>query len=239
MKKLGVIGGLGPMATAYYLQLVIEMTDAHCDQEHINMIIYNQPDTPDRTEYILGLSNEDPTLPIIKAGKELAEGGVDCIAIPCITAHYFHHHLEQAIGRPIIHLVKETVHYLQDCGIVKVGIMATDGTIATGLFQKELKSHHMEAIVPTPVNQKKVMHLIYENVKSGLPADMKLFYEVVDQLRSSGAQIIVLGCTELSLIKKTHDIGKGFLDTMEVLAMKAVCCCEAPLKQEYRRLITE
>ena len=238
MRKLGVIGGLGPMATAYYLQLVIQMTDARCDQEHIDMIIYNRPGIPDRTKYILGLSDMNPTIPIIETGKVLVEQGVECIAIPCITAHYFHNQLEAAIGRPIIHLIKETVSHLRIYGVETVGIMATDGTIASCLFQRELELQGLKTVVPTAVNQKRVMHLIYENVKAGHPIEMRLFFEVVGQLRNSGAQVIVLGCTELSLIKQTYDMGPGFLDAMEVLAMQSIRCCEAPLKQEYHCLIT-
>ena len=88
-KTLGVIGGLGPMATAYYMELVIQMTDASCDQEHLNMIISSRPGTPDRTRYILGLSDENPAPVMIDAGRWLVAEGAEILAIPCITAHYF------------------------------------------------------------------------------------------------------------------------------------------------------
>ena len=93
--RLGIIGGLGPMATAYFMELLINMTDAKCDQDHLEMIIYNCPSIPDRTAYILGKSNANPVVPIIKIGKKLKEQNVDCISIPCITAHYFHDEIEE------------------------------------------------------------------------------------------------------------------------------------------------
>ena len=93
--SLGIIGGLGPMATAYFMELLINMTDAKCDQDHLEMIIYNCPSIPDRTAYILGKSNANPVVPIIKIGKKLKEQNVDCISIPCITAHYFHDEIEE------------------------------------------------------------------------------------------------------------------------------------------------
>ena len=94
-KTLGVIGGLGPMATAYYMELVIQMTDASCDQEHLNMIISSRPGTPDRTRYILGLSDENPAPVMIDAGRWLVAEGAEILAIPCITAHYFQKQLEE------------------------------------------------------------------------------------------------------------------------------------------------
>ena len=96
--RLGIIGGLGPMATAYFMELLINMTDAKCDQDHLEMIIYNCPSIPDRTAYILGKSNANPVVPIIKIGKKLKEQNVDCISIPCITAHYFHDEIEEKTG---------------------------------------------------------------------------------------------------------------------------------------------
>jgi aspartate racemase len=238
MKTLGVIGGLGPMATAYFMELVIRMTDAACDQEHLPMIIYNRPDTPDRTRYILGLSNENPQNLMVETGRALVRQGADRLVIPCITAHYFHPYLELQIGKPVLNLIEETAAHLKKFGLHTIGIMATDGTIRSGLFQKELERQGMQAVIPTEKSQRKVMHLIYENVKAGKPVEFSLFREAEEELRLAGAQVIVLGCTELSMIKKEFPIGPGFLDAMEVLAMRAIEECEAPLKEEYRCLVT-
>lgn len=238
MKTLGVIGGLGPMATAYFLELVTKMTDASCDQEHLKAIIWSRPDTPDRTRYILGLSDEDPRGPIVESGKSLVSLGAECLAIPCITAHYFHDEIEDLIGRPVINLPGEVVRHLKEHGWNRIGIMATDGTIQSGLFQHALEEQGMKAIVPKPESQKKVMHIIYEDVKANKPIEMNLFREVVSELRGRGAEVIVLGCTELSLVKQGRDLGLGILDAMEVLAKTAIERCEAPLKKEYHCLIT-
>ena len=101
-KTLGVIGGLGPMATAYYMELVIQMTDASCDQEHLNMIISSRPGTPDRTRYILGLSDENPAPVMIDAGRWLVAEGAEILAIPCITAHYFQKQLEEEDRKSVV-----------------------------------------------------------------------------------------------------------------------------------------
>lgn len=235
--SLGVIGGLGPMATAYFMQLVIDMTKAERDQEHLEMIIYNCPTIPDRTAYILGQSEESPLPKIIELGKRLKEQEVSCIAIPCITAHYFHQEIEEAVQIPVIHGIRETALLLKEKNIEKVGIMATDGTIQSRIFQEELETLGMKAIVPREDMQKRVMSLIYEDIKKGKKPDLNSFFAVKDYfIKEEGAQAIVLGCTELSVIKRDYELGDGICDAMEVLVKKAISMCGKELHPKYREL---
>ncbi|MCM1326242.1 MAG: amino acid racemase [Bacteroidales bacterium] len=238
MKKLGVIGGLGPMATAYFLQLVIQMSDAKTDQEHIETIIHSRPQIPDRTRYILGLSGDNPMPLMVQTGKGLVGQGAEVIAIPCITAHFFQKQLEKEIGVPIVNAIEETALQLEAAGIDKAGILATDGTIQSGLFQETLEKHEIRCILPDEKGQKQVMRLIYEDIKSGNPIELSLFKEVSGQLFRKGAQAVLLACTELSLIKRDYGVGAGFLDVMEVLARKSVLSC-GRLKKEYEQLVTK
>ncbi len=238
MKKLGIIGGLGPMATAYFLQLIVEMTDAGNDQEHIEVLLHSRPQTPDRTNFILGRSKEDPKPYLMEMGMSLAAQGAEVLAIPCITAHYFQKELEKEIKCPIIHAIEETALYLKTEQISQVGIMATDGTIESGLFQTILEQYGIKCILPEQKMQKNVMHLIYKNVKAGKTIEMERFHETASALFKNGAEVILLGCTELSMIKRDYPIEKGFLDVMEVLARKAVLSC-GTLKPEFEHLITK
>ena len=146
MKKLGVIGGLGPMATAYFMELVIEMTDADEDQKHIEMLIHNCPSIPDRTRYILGLSPENPLEPMVAVGRKLAENGAEVIAIPCVTSGCFYEELTAGIPVPVISTIEETASYLQKEHISEIGLMATDGTIESRVFQDALEKKN---IVPS------------------------------------------------------------------------------------------
>lgn len=236
---LGVIGGLGPMATARFMEMVIEMTDASCDQEHLEMIIYNCPRIPDRTAYILGRSAENPAVQMIKIGRSLAEQGASCIAIPCITAHYFHEELSEGIEIPILNAITGTGEELIKAGVGCVGIMATEGTVKSRLFQDRLEDMGLCVNLPDDVHQKYITDVIYKNIKSGQPADMERFSEAAEYIRRQGAEVLILGCTELSLIKKDHDLGSGYLDAMEVLAQRAVTACRARLKKVYENLITQ
>lgn len=215
------------------------MTDARIDQEHIEMLIFCKPSIPDRTDYILGKSKDNPVEAMIQIGRLLSEMGADHIAIPCITAHYFHEELAKGMKAPIIHIIKETAEYLCKLGIHRAGIMATEGTIHSQLFQEELQACNIQVIIPSMQRQKDVTHLIYDNVKASLPVEFERFEAVSEELRKAGAEIIILGCTELSLIKRDYEIGPGYIDAMEVLAMRSIQLCEAKLKDEYTSLITK
>lgn len=225
------------MATAYFLQLIIEMTDADIDQKHIEMLVHMRPQIPDRTNYILGRSEENPMPMLLDTGKGLVAQGAEVIAIPCITAHYFQEELDRELDCTIIHAIRETAEYLKAEQVAKVGIMATAGTIQSGLFQKVCDNYGIQCVVPGKAGQDKVMHIIYDDVKAGRPIEMNLVEEVSKELFDSGAQVILLGCTELSMIKRDCEIGKGYLDVMEVLSRASVKLC-GTLKPEYEHLIT-
>lgn len=123
-------------------------------------------------------------------------------------------------------------------GIKRAGIAATDGTISTNLFQKELEAEGIDYVLPSDINQKYIMDLIYKNIKAGLPPELAKFKSVSEELRENGAEVIILGCTELSLIKRDYEIGGGYLDAMEVLARSSILSCHGSLKKEYEDLIT-
>ena len=231
-KILGVIGGLGPIATAHFMELVINMTDVQTDQEHLPMIVYNMPFVPDRTAYILDNTKENPLPTMLEIGQALHRQGASCVAIPCMTAHYFYGELESGIPVPLVNGVAQTVAHLKANGIKKVGIMATDGTVRSGIFHRELLAQGLEPIVPGEAAQADVMHLIFNNVKAGKPAEMNRFFTAAEDLRQQGAEAIILGCTELSLIKRDEAIGPGFIDAMEVLARESLRTCGKPVKQE-------
>lgn len=237
MKKLGVIGGLGPMATAYFFQLVTQMSQAETDQEHIETIIYSKPTIPDRTKYILNRNEKNPVEDIIEVGNVLKASGAEVIAIPCITAHFFHNEIENALELPIIHAIEETAFYLKSRNITKIGIMATDGTIQSELFQKTFQDSGLQSVLPDEENQKKVMSIIYDNVKAGKTVDMDNFKEISTYLFEQGAQVIVLGCTELSVVKRDYKLPAGYLDVLDVLAQSAVKKCGI-IREEYIELIT-
>ncbi|MDD7402648.1 MAG: amino acid racemase [Butyribacter sp.] len=237
MKTIGVIGGLGPMATVYYLELITKMTDAASDQEHPRIVLKSTPDTPDRTSYIIGESDENPLPFLIDAGKELLRMGADFITVPCVTAQYFYKELTEALGAPVISLCGNIAEDIYRKGIKKVGILATSGTIKSRVMEKSFQEKGIDCVVPDEQLQQDVMKIIYGQIKKGEPVDLELFLKIGDALSQQGAEKLILGCTELSLIKKLHPLDERFVDVLEVLAQKAVLFSGAPLKKEYLDVI--
>lgn len=238
MKKLGIIGGLGPMATTYFLYLLTRMSKAENDQEHMEILMHSKPSIPDRTKFILGQSRENPVYEMIDIGRELKNTGAEIIAIPCITAHYFHSELEEEIGIRVLHAVRETAEYLKDAGVEQVGILATDGTVQSKLFPDVFSKYGITTVNPCEKSQQKIMELIYRQIKSGEKGNLNEFIQVGEELFAEGAQVNLLGCTELSLLKRDYSLPAGYLDVMEVLSRSAVREC-GKFDTRYEHLITK
>lgn len=224
-KILGILGGLGPMATAYFYELVIAHTKAEKDQDHIDMVISSKATTPDRTAYIVGKSKEDPFVVMEAEARRLVTFGAEVIAIPCNTAHYFYQRLNEVIPVPILNMVGDTVGRVKQMGSKKVGILATDGTIQAETYQLECERQHLACAVPSPAAQSAVMRVIYEDIKAGKAPDMDLFNIAANELFAAGCSHIILGCTELSLLKKAGLLDACYVDSMEVLAEAAITAC--------------
>lgn len=232
-KTVGVLGGLGPMATVYFYDMVVEMTDAHKDQEHVDMIIMNRATTPDRTDYIIGKSSENPLEYIAKDAKRLEDAGVDFLVLTCNTAHYFYREISEYIGIPMLNMIEETVEHAIKNGHKKIGILATTGNIKMSLYQDMCKEKGVDYYVPNDEIQSKVMKIIYDDVKSGKKADMEDFNSVVESLIINGCDCAILGCTELSIIKKDESLPNDFfVDSSEVLAMNTIVKSGRKLKRE-------
>lgn len=234
-QAVGVIGGVGPMATVYYMQRVIEMTKAGCDQEHINMLVFNDCDIPDRTAFITEKSPDNPLPVMVEDAKRLEAAGCEFVVIPCNTAHYFYDELEQAVEIPVVNIVEETIRYakarVQDLSCV--GIMATTGTIVTGTYQKYAERAGLSFAVPDEDEQDLLMQIIYDGVKAGKPVPRADFDRVANHLRAKGAQCLILGCTELSVLKRDLPINDpNVLDSIDVLASETVRRSGKPFTDE-------
>ena len=228
MKKhiLGVLGGLGPMSTFYFCELVTSHTKAQKDADHIDMFISSRASTPDRTAYILGKCKENP-LPVMKEeASKLVSCGADLIVIPCNTAHYFYDGLAADCPVPILNIMSETVDFMKQMGVRHCGLLATDGTVQSGAYHRLCEASGIQCTVPNPADQARLMSLIYESVKQSKPADLSVMREISDSLRDLGCECLVLGCTELSLLRQAGLDELDYLDSLEVLAYKTILACE-------------
>lgn len=232
-KTVGVMGGLGPMATVYFFDMVVRLTDATIDQDHIDMIIANRATTPDRTDYIIGNSSENPVDILIKDAKKLEQYGTDFLVITCNTAHYFYEKISNSVNIPVINIVEETVKYAKEKGHKKLGILATTGNVQTKLYQNMCEKYDIDYEVLDELKQKIVMDIIYKDIKSGKSADMNKFNIVIDYLKESNCDGAILGCTELSILKNDNNLDDEFyIDSLEVLARKTINACEKKSKKK-------
>lgn len=207
---LGIIGGLGPLASSYLYEMITKKTNAKKDQDHLNIILLSHPSIPDRTKYILKESTDSPLPFLIEDAKILEKLGVKMISIPCNTSCYFHEKLKKEINIPISNLVKNTVKYLKEKNIKNVAILATEGTIKSKLYQKELEKENISYITP---NIDKVMEIIYDYIKAGKEVTNELFNECIKNIKTDA---FILGCTELSLLKSELNLTDKFIDPLEI-----------------------
>lgn len=226
MTLLGVLGGLGPMSTVYFCELLTAHTEALTDADHIDMLISSRASTPDRTAFILGRSKDDPLPVMLTEARRLQNAGATLLVIPCNTAHYFYEGLQRGCKLPILNIIEETVLHLHRNGVKKFGLLATEGTVRTGSYDRICKRFGMECVTPNLEHQALITAAIYDSVKQNKPVDRAAFLSVADKLQALGCERLVLGCTELSLLKKEFGLSNDlFIDSLEVLAYKTILAC--------------
>ncbi len=231
------------MATVYFMDLIISMTEADKDQDHINMLVSNHATIPDRTEFILGRSQESPAQTMTEDAMMLEGSGCRFLVIPCNTAHNFYAQIDAAVGIPVLNIIQETIALARSRGagrsvdVRNLGIMATEGTVLSDIYGRYCRPEGMKALYPDPEYQKKVNHIIYDRIKAGLPASKEEMMEVIEHLRGKGADAIVMGCTELSVAYKDMDLGReneDLVDSLVALAGATIEKCGKTIRQETK-----
>ncbi|MBO4414173.1 MAG: aspartate/glutamate racemase family protein [Clostridia bacterium] len=225
-KTLGILGGLGPMATVYFYELLVRHTSAGRDQDHIDVIISGRATTPDRTAFILGRSGDDPLPVMAEELLRLENAGADIVVMPCNTAHYFYDELARRARVPMLDIIHETLARCASLGMKRIGLLATEGTVRSGSYQKRAEPLGLEIAVPPESDQSVISEQIYGRIKKNLAPDAGAVISAAEKLRRSGCDTVVLGCTELSLMRKDALSGDTrFTDSMEALARAAILAC--------------
>ncbi|WP_106768621.1 aspartate/glutamate racemase family protein [Paenibacillus faecalis] len=224
-KKLGIIGGMGPKATSVFFERIIENTAAERDQDHIDILILNHATLPDRTEVILEERHEWFLNAVANDLKLLEQAGVANIAIPCNTSHYFYEDMQQMTSVNIINMVDETVqelHRRYGDGS-KIALLATNGTISSGIYHDSCEKYGMKLYEPAPSLQNKVMDIIYNDVKGQNNVDPGKLEALIHQLvYEEHCHCVILACTELSCIELSAFYKECSIDAMEVLVNRSI-----------------
>jgi aspartate racemase len=221
-KTLGIIGGMGPAATCDLMEKIIALTTASCDQEHLHILTDVNTNIPDRTAAILH-GGADPLPELIRSGQRLETAGAEFLIMPCNTAHYFYDGLAAQVGVPILHMPRLTAAVLQRAGVKKAAVLATDGTIQSGIYGKALEELGIEPLYPTSPHQAEIMRLIYDGVKARRISLTDIpVRDIMDELQQRGAEKFLLACTELPIAFAELGISENCLDPTRVLAWESV-----------------
>ncbi len=222
MKTIGIIGGMGPMATVDLMKKVILATDAREDQDHIPILVDNNTNIPDRTAAILG-KGESPLPELMKSAERLTNGGADFLIMGCNTAHYFLLLMLPHLRIPVINMIEETAKFCAKEGYRKVGLLASAGTCKSGIYQSALAHEGVEVVQPQGEAEEAVHGMIYDGVKAGdMSYDTTAVRMALKKMADEGCEAFVLGCTEVPVAVEMYHLEGNFIDATEVLAEKAV-----------------
>ncbi len=223
---IGIIGGMGPMATLDLFQKILINTKAKCDQEHIHVIIDNNTEIPDRSAYIL-YQGKNPEPEIFNSACRLIDAGANILIMPCNTAHYFYNSIKSKLNQKyknnyiFLNMIEETAKAIKLEGWKKAYLLATKGTFESKIYDYFLMEYDIELLTPSPANRNIIMKAIY-NYKEGVSNYYKEgMQNIINDAKDQGASKIILGCTELPLIFKELDLLYDTIDPAEILAKSA------------------
>jgi aspartate racemase len=226
-KVIGILGGMGPEATLQLFQKILENTAASQDQDHCRTLIDNNPKIPERLPAILG-TGESPVPMMVRSGLALERAGADFILIPCVSAHFFIRDLQSRLGLPIISMIDETVALIerQQPKMGKVGILAAQGSIRARLFQDHLLDAGIEPLISVGQDLQRVQADIFRIKDTGGRHDRRFLkkeiLEVAHRLVERGAEGMIVGCTELSLVIAGDDLSVPVFDALTILARAGI-----------------
>lgn len=222
---LGVLGGMGPLASAQFMLRLTLLTPADRDQDHIPAVLWSDPRVPDRTAARLD-GGEDPLPHLLRGIAGLEAAGCGAIAIPCNTAHGWFAQMQAATRLPILHIVHAAVAELRAQGIAggQVGVMGTAGTLAMGLYQEQLAASGYGCLQPSPEEMVRQVSPAIALVKANRVAEAHgPLVEVAAALVRRGARAVVLGCTEIPLgVAAGPRPAFPVVDTIDALARAAI-----------------
>lgn len=227
---IGIIGGMGPLATCDLMNKIIRFTDAKTDQQHIRICVDCNTNIPDRTEAILH-HGKNPVPELVKSALRLEEMGAQLLVMSCNTAHYFYDDVMPYVDVPFMNMIEETAKYLKEHNVDTAAVFATDGTRDSGVYERVLSRAGIRVVYPSEENQKLLMSLIYDYVKAGREiTDRAQVQKLVDEARALGAQKMILGCTELPIAFEQVNLHQDTVDPTTILAQHAVQAVGAKVK---------
>lgn len=222
---VGVLGGMGPAATADFYDKLVRATPATRDQHHLRVVVWSDPTVPDRSAAIVG-DGPDPTPWLLRGARVLTGAGAGLIAVPCNTAHAFLATVEEQIGVPMVHMIDQTVRVVVERAPRprRVGLLATTGTVRAGLYQDWFTRAGVDVVLPTSNEQEDLVACAIQTVKAGRRGRevTGLLADAGQRLARRGAQVLISACTEIPLVFDERHTSLPVIDPTWVLARAVV-----------------
>ena len=222
-KRIGILGGMGPEATALLMMRVIQLTPAEDDSDHVPLIIDNNTQVPSRIKALIENNGADPGPVLQQMAKQLELNGAQALAMPCNTAHYYAGRIEDGVQIPLLKMLELTAQQVAD-HLVKpkvVGVLGSPAVQKLGLFDNVLTRRNISVIYPQ--NQTLILNAI-RAIKSDSQVDQarRIFQQACHELSENGADILLVGCSEFSIISDAIPEPLNYIDTIDVLAQAVV-----------------
>lgn len=225
---LGVLGGMGPLATVDFLRKLVQETGGVTDQQHIPTVTWSVPQIPDRSNHIIN-GTESPFPELRRGVLALQSMGASVIAIPCNTAHFWHWRLTESTGVEILHIADAVIDQLNQIITSKederiVGVLGTTGTITSEIYQQKLSEADWNVVVPNHKDQQSLMTGISLAKSGKTKIAREIFQQNINSLKDQGAKAVILGCTELPAVL---DTSAELIDSNLALAKRCIKWFEA------------
>jgi aspartate racemase len=224
-KVVGIIGGMGPEATVDMMSRVIRATPAKDDIDHIRMLVDNNPKIPSRIKAVIEGTGESPAPCMCEMARNLVAWGADFLVIPCNTAHYYYDAVQAAVDVPVLNMIDLTVMAVitENPKVRRPGLLASTAVLMTGLYKKRFAAKGLDLIAPVDPVQAKVMTAIRQ-IKTGRfgSREIEAVNAAANELTAAGADVLIVACTELSIISSALKSDVRLYDTSQVLAEAVV-----------------
>ena len=228
-RTVGVIGGMGPAATLDFCGRVLALTPASADQDHLRLIVDNNPHVPDRNKAIAG-QGPSPAPVLAAMARGLKGAGADLLVMPCNTAHAFAAEVRAATDLPFIDIIETTAAAALAAmpGLRRAGVLGAAGCLDAGLYQAAFRARGVEALVPTGGLRERFMTLLYA-IKTGHtgPKATAEMAAIAGVLVDQGAEAIIAGCTEVPLVLGAGDLAVPLVNSTDALALATIAAATA------------
>ncbi|GAB4286258.1 MAG: amino acid racemase [Roseovarius sp.] len=226
MRRVGILGGMGPEATILLMRRLLEITEARDDADHVPLVVHQNPQVPSRIAALIEGTGPDPAPVLAQMARDLAAAGAQALAMPCNTAHHYAPAIRAATELPFLDMLAETATALRAAGARRIGMLASPATRLTGVFEPHFAA---AGLTPLWLADDAPLLAVIRAIKAGAPAAQTVpaFRGAAAELAAAGADRLLIACTELSLLAGELPADPPHTDSLDCLAHAIIAFAKA------------